>query len=1802
MPFLTPYKLLVSLTPQFGSSIHLFPNTPTSLFTLIFFAYFFGLSLPSYSSDPTIVFHWSSATLENDPDLLKARDGSLLSAGPGGNGNGHIVTLGYFDQADSSSLENHFLGAWVPLTTGTRIGDSSTGYGFSDGMFSFTTVFQRSSSQVIVFPYQPASYEVQAPFLITSNAPSPGTPICIRFYDRTEVGSEARYNTVTGPNWIWPSFQGGIPVNYYLKIASGSAPVGSSWQYGSYFEDSDNNFTTSIELQSYLTVNIEGNGSVENLQHSYDYGSIVPISAVPAQHMDFVEWRGSGITNSALQQTTLDMTADRNITAVFAPHHYNVTINKTGKGTVTPSGTHAYGSTISLSADPATGYTFSHWNGYGPDSNISASANLTIQQDHALVAVFSPIAYNIDTSVSVGGSAGILEEEPYLFDSNYTLYTNPDFGYVFSHWDSPSNSLSLLENPNSAVSSFLVQGDASYKANFSLITHNLSVSMNTGGMEVSPASGDFSILASISVSAIPLMGYDFAGWVDPKGILVNPNLANTEANMSIAMDDASITATFSKKTYPVAITEGDGGNVSLNPTNGPWEHFGVYELNATPQNGYSFLEWQGDLNSTNSLLFGKSEATNKIGVSGPISLDAVFSANSYTVATSKVGGGSVTELNSYSIHDSPAIEGIPQEGWNFNRWEGDVQYLVAPDSSSSLINLTSAPLSLSYTAIFSREIYDITINIEGGGSVNEKNTSFSLSTDSATTVSLHAVPDNGWYFDRWYGQELTDSSLASTTFQPTQNGSIDASFLRKSYSLNITSSQGGDANGTGTYPYESIVKIQATASPGFMFTGWSGNTDGIDISSRSIDLQILDQNLSLFASFSPIPLTVSTSVSGTGSVSGAGTYDMGDIAILEALPGGIDANAPRGYELEKWIWHDGKGNYLNSTSNPLHLPMDSNFTVTAFFTPIPPDVLSVDLISSPSGSGTLYDDPSKRIWNTATDLISRELLATANPTFSFIGWSSIENITFEPSWKSASVIINPENNATITANFSPKTYKLQISYDASKGSVSGGGFNLHGGTPISLTAYPEENRVLHSWEIIKEIDYNVTLDSSSIMENESVLFIDGKERPALSLVRGFTYNFACNLSGNEKIYFATSSSATVLESFNLGISDTQSTDGMLSFTVSDDAPDSLFYHSTSGIHSGNKITILSVDDGEILPFANKLSIQPILSYDLALKANFVGENIAVNIVSADGGSVSGISEFQTFAYGESVELTAVPDEHFEFNRWEFSNPISEDTNNLTINFQVFDTVVIRPLFKPKVYTLNLVTSPQNGGNAFTTSNIYRFSYGTNVEIQAIPYPGHRFENWSGNVLLSTASSTSVRIEEDTTLIAQFSETLVEISKETIALDTNGTVLHQSAGIISGGSEFALGTTARFSVFPDDGFSFLRWEDENGNILSTSPSSNLEISGFSKLFAVLQKKMHEVQVISNPSGKGKTDWIGLGTGESLIDKVPHGTSISLQAIPVNGYLFKKWTSSTGDLYQAGNANLVIEISSPMIINARFSPINPVDLIINKSPVASGWTFGQGTVNQNPNHSIFAKPNPGYLFDRWEGTEILSTNETNTQINLNQNKEITAYFKVDPNFNPSEWPTIDDIGLYNLKVSTVDYLQGSVSGSGIFGTGWAEIKASPQEGYAFDRWEGDTGTIEDILAAKTFLFLTKDSEVEAIFRSIPKATIEGSVQVSSDWWESDWFGTYWNLNSEWSFHTKLGWIHIQPQENSPDSFWIWIDKLQSWCWTGSNTFPYLYNQRELTWDWVDLNRSTSANLVYFRFDNDLTNGSWYSKQIF
>ena len=79
-----------------------------------------------------IVIHCTSQTINGHPNLLKNSSNEVLSAGSTANGDGCLVTLGYYSTSDSSSLNNHFNGDWIPLTEGTRIGDSSSGYGFED--------------------------------------------------------------------------------------------------------------------------------------------------------------------------------------------------------------------------------------------------------------------------------------------------------------------------------------------------------------------------------------------------------------------------------------------------------------------------------------------------------------------------------------------------------------------------------------------------------------------------------------------------------------------------------------------------------------------------------------------------------------------------------------------------------------------------------------------------------------------------------------------------------------------------------------------------------------------------------------------------------------------------------------------------------------------------------------------------------------------------------------------------------------------------------------------------------------------------------------------------------------------------------------------------------------------------------------------------------------------------------------------------------------------------------------------------------------------------------------------------------------------------------------------------------------------------------------------------------------------------------------------------------------------------------------------------------------------------------------
>ena len=1706
-------------------------------------------------TEPEIVIHWSSETVSGHPDILTDANGTALSAGGSGNGDGCLVTLGYFDQA---SAGNPFLGTWIPLTHGTRIGDSSSGYGFEDGMFSFTTVFTRLSDSVTVYPYRPASYSVTTPHTIEQNIPQANTPICIRFYDGTDTGLTARYNTVTGSGWVWPAFPSGqgIPSNLYLKVARGPTPSNSLWAYGDTFEDSDHNFSAAKTTEFDLAVSVSGGGSVTDVNGSYEYGTVVDLNASADDHMEFVGWLGDGVTDPTLPITTIAMNQDRNLTAVFQDKMYSVLVNPQGNGSVSGEGNYTFGTIVNLTATPSTGHSFSHWNGFGPDSNTSASTTLSVSQDHAIVGVF--VAQSFDLNVtSQDPTAGQAEAEtgPYFYDGNYTINATPNPGYAFTHWTSSTNSLVMLESNSSQTTNLILTGDASFEAQFSLTTYELEVLMGTGGQSVSPSTGQQSSIALVPVTAQAIDGYEFTNWDDPSGVLVNPNLASTDANMSRATGDVTITARFSIRTHEIVIIEDPGGNAGVTPSLGPWEHFGVYDINATPLPGYVFDGWSGTTSSTDCLLDSNlSNPNNQIWLKNAVTLTANFSQKTYVIEVSDTEGGTVTGDGNYTINDSPILEANESIGWDFSGWTGDhLEYLSDPNASLVTVSLSQAPTFLQYDAIFVRETYDLNVTIEGSGSVSFNGSDILNQTiDSNTTVQLLATPPAGWQFNQWYGSPVSGNSTASVSFIPTESSEIRAKFNRNQYTVTVNQNANGDANGSGIYEFEDEVTISATPASGYAFHEWTGDVLSLaDPSLSETTVTIPAGNVSVTPNFQPIPFQVLATNSGNGSISGAGEYTPGSAVTLEGIGDNADGSAPRGYRLDKWTWTKGDGTSGQSTDNPLSFTADDNYTLIAYFSAIPPNEVDFSLVSNPVGSGVLFDDPDKRIWDIESDLYQRTISASPQTGFSFIGWSSSPSLTYAPSWKASTIETLPSQDSVLTANFSPLLHKVEIEHNASRGSVSGEGSNFDSNQKTTISAQPLPNYDFSGWTINKTLSYSVTRQSSSINLSSNKLFIDNHESPALSLIRGFTYEFDCNLEETDLFYISSDANATEVYGgeYLQGISNSRSSNGTLSFTVPENAPDQLYYLSSGSPDEVNSLNIVSLSDADILPYPENLSIQPLLNFDLKLTANFIPQEFLLTFSANQGGHIASPTS-GNYPFGQVLSLVAVPENHYEFVRWEGSDLIANpQLSNTTI--EVDQESLILAVFQDVQYQVNLSVSPTGTGIATIVEGNDGHLFGDEVNLIATPTEDYVFESWTGGTVQDPASSqTKATVTGNLNLQANFKEKLYSIALSVETMNFLGERIDPSS---SGGTVLAPSLVKpnqanAFSAIPAEGYSFLRWEDAEGSTLSTSMNASLSFSESTSVNALFKQNSYEVEFEITPAGSG---YLSLDQQEiqgNATITMGHGISFDLNAFPIGDFAFEKWTSNSDLDTQSTSSLLAIEPEDGLRIVAHFKAISPPYLQVYGSPQNGGIVFGGG-YRQNALHPIFAAPYEGFQFSHWVGSGIGNSNDYETYVIFDTNTSITAVFQKESTEPDPQNPVIDQNGTSTLSLLSSNSEHGGVNGSGTFGYGWTNISAIAKNGFHFVRWEGDYVT--DPLSENTQVYLTQDTvALTAVFEEttseVNYATVTQKVttrdhngnSISTLIGGNIIGGTSFSFGSSPTFHALantgfkfIGWVNAQ-----------------------------------------------------------------------
>jgi len=279
------------------------------------------------------------------------------------------------------------------------------------------------------------------------------------------------------------------------------------------------------------SVSPSGSGSVSPSNGSYAYGSIVTLTATPATGYQFSSW--SGDVSSSSSSISVSMNSNKNIVANFVAIRYSfsASVSPPGSGSVYPSGgNYAYGSVVTLTATPATGYQFSSWSGDLSSSNSSMSISMTSNIN--IVVNFVAIRYSLSTSVSPSGGGSVSPASgSYAYGSVVTLTATPATGYQFSSWSGDISSSSPTVNVTMYSNTNIV-------ANFSAIHFTLSTSVSpSGGGSVSPASGNYTYGSVVTLTATPASGYQFSSW--------SGDISSSSQTVNVTMySNKNVTATF----------------------------------------------------------------------------------------------------------------------------------------------------------------------------------------------------------------------------------------------------------------------------------------------------------------------------------------------------------------------------------------------------------------------------------------------------------------------------------------------------------------------------------------------------------------------------------------------------------------------------------------------------------------------------------------------------------------------------------------------------------------------------------------------------------------------------------------------------------------------------------------------------------------------------------------------------------------------------------------------------------------------------------------------------------------------------------------------------------------------------------------------------------------------------------------------------------------------------------------------------------------------------------------------------------
>src|SRR5436309_2151397 len=201
--------------------------------------------------------------------------------------------------------------------------------------------------------------------------------------------------------------------------------------------DAAKSITATFAINTYaLDVTTAGSGTVAKSpdQPSYERAEERRVGTASATGYHFAGW--SGDATGSTNPLSVTMEAAKSITATFAINTYALDVTTAGSGTVAKSPDHAsydHGSSVELTATPATGYHFVGWSGDATGSTNPLS--VTMDAAKSITATFAINTYVLDVTVAGSGTvAKSPDHASYDHGSSVELTATPAVGYHFVGW------------------------------------------------------------------------------------------------------------------------------------------------------------------------------------------------------------------------------------------------------------------------------------------------------------------------------------------------------------------------------------------------------------------------------------------------------------------------------------------------------------------------------------------------------------------------------------------------------------------------------------------------------------------------------------------------------------------------------------------------------------------------------------------------------------------------------------------------------------------------------------------------------------------------------------------------------------------------------------------------------------------------------------------------------------------------------------------------------------------------------------------------------------------------------------------------------------------------------------------------------------------------------------------------------------------------------------------------------------------------------------------------------------------------